>query len=226
MLSHEKKVIEDYKLVKNIKTSHLFKLDLESLWNFVKDTNETSKINCGSRTRVIFTKGENSYTQDAEFYFEWKSVTKIIVTILEVKESTNEKRIVAKILRQPENEQLTVIYYLCEVTPYYTLFEIENIFDGQGKCLNPSQEKKLNDELKELLLSYEKFLLYSRGKTYSHRSLQKYNIEPKALFSLISDWRKLAKVFPNIFEEIFYKGEPENVGTVISLIWKDDLKFF
>ena len=32
-------------------------------------------------------------------------------------------------------------------------------------------------------------------------------------------------IFPNIFEEIFYKGEPENVGTVISLIWKDDLKF-
>jgi hypothetical protein len=126
-------------ILKNQKLNKISKLDIDTVWNLLRDFKQIFEVFKEFRREAIFTRGNNSFEIGSEFHFTWKNLLTLYFRTIEIEDKTNYKKIIMRVYKsEPINIIYDYIYSLHRITADNTTLLIwEWIYDGEGISINP-----------------------------------------------------------------------------------------
>lgn len=215
----ENNIESDMVLVKNQKYNYKFKQGFNRVWNFMKDVTKTYEAVKDMRTQAIFTKGNSSYEKGAEFTFDFKNFFPLFFRVHEVIELPEYRKLHYKIDCRNTHKQFEYIYHFYNVSnEKCTLLVWDWIYEGEGALLSLKELEEIDKNRKEMMRKFENYLENNILDLSQHESII-VNFPIDRVWKIISNWSIFHKLVPVISDEIEFIGNPQVIGSIISLNW-------
>lgn len=208
--------------VKRQKVLYKFPINLETVWNFVKDVRATYETMKDVRTDAKFVKGKESYEKGAEFEMTWRKHMKVKLIVADVVDRKNFKQLHYKVNLEAFQICYTHVYSFYNITvDQSTLVRQDLIYDGEkGIRIVKAEADLLQKDSKNMFERFDKHLTAPIENLNQFESLD-MPCSSKTLWKIITDWSLFRKIAPQICDECAYKGDPEKVGTILMIKWTE-----
>jgi hypothetical protein len=213
--------------VKRQSMSHMFKYDINYVWDLIKDTKKTYLVDSDLRTEAVFTMGTESYIIGSEFEYNWKGACDLKMRVVDVHETPDYKRLHLKVDLVTLKLTHDFIYHLHKVTiEKGTLLNWEFVFEGEKGIQMPRLQIETWDLEKKILIKRVDSYLAKFKPVEKFKQSESIVIEYPAreVFKILSDWREFQKLVPKICDEVGYVGKPSEIGSNLTLNWTNKKK--
>ena len=96
---------------------HIFNYNIEKVWNFIKNIEETAKFIGSLISKPTFINGNNSYEKGSYFYVFWRNCVKMYMKVKEILDTDYEKQLIYIITKtEPFNIRYELHYCFLKIS--------------------------------------------------------------------------------------------------------------
>lgn len=198
-----------------LSTSLIFEQNIDALWLFLKDFNNTIKI-MDFFENLKFIKGNNTWSEGNIFWFNWIGLTHLEGKCICAKSNSNKKMIIWKAKGDIGiNFYKTICLYRITKDNKTLVKSIISRTEEKNELIDFSGSRNyyLNTEF-NILENTSKFLNNMKKDIISYESCI-ININYLKVWEFIIDLKKLCDIAPKIGSQIEYSGEKLKVGSFL-----------
>ena len=201
-----------------ISSTYSYKDSIKRVWDIFKNLEKISPEFTELRGSCKFLIGSNTYELNNEFNMDWYNSTLLHLTCIQIIEEENYKKICWRIRAETWNFYYNYSYIVhfntiqknCVVIWDIVYDDFENLPFNQETLIN--YHKIILDTFKK----YETFLKKSTEYLNQSESII-INREKEIIWNIITDWRILHNIVPEVADEVECEGDPHEIGSIIKM---------
>jgi len=195
-----------------------FNHPIKKVWDFIKDAIMSNRIMGEYRGEVTFLKGDNSYEAGNILAFKWKNMIHCTLYVENVINEDDFKQITYKCIRsEPMNLKYKMKWsFHSNTIDSNTLFIWDILYFNN--IPTPEEIENANVMRRGMLKKFDDYF-NSTFEEINQVETSVLNIKRSVLWALISNWANFKKLVPFIADEVIYEGDPNKLGTNLTLKW-------
>ena len=207
----------DLLLLKFQNFEKIFQMDIDYVWDFLKDVKKTYEVLHEFRTEAIFIKGNNSYELGNEFHFIWKKFLKLFFRTELIINTCNYKKLIFRVFKaEPINVNYNFIYTLYRISNNSsTLLLWEWVYDGEGLFINLKEQDLLRCERKRMLELFEGYL--KQNFNFIQSESTQINCIATKLWKIITNFDYFIRIAPSLADSVEIDGDYMKPNSIIKI---------
>jgi len=199
--------------------SYVFRYDIQKVFDFIKDFEETEKALPEIQSGVNFICGSKTYEKGCVFTYYYRKVIKMFLELAEIKESENEKSLIFKITKsEPIDIQYELTYRLLRLTTENNATLLIWDINYCTPITISNEELAANDKERcEVLLLFAKYLSKKHGNCFQQTETIIIYTSFKNVFKALTNVNIFIKLLPCNITKFELDGEFNKQGTNLLL---------
>jgi hypothetical protein len=205
------------KTFRKLLIKYKFRDSIERVYEILSDPKYHREFMAGFIDDLEFIKGSKFTDLNAELRFTWCKQLKLQMKVVEVVDRGSFRSIKVSTLGDSNLLDFDVIHNLYyDSTACTTLYVKETVIRQPDRQISKQEIENYRKENLEIADRMNKCL---KMTTINLEQSESVIIEVgfEGLWENVTDWRLFAKLVPNLAEEVVYRGNPQDVGTLINI---------